>query len=485
MCGLFGYVSNSQIGGFDELKKRFELVKIRGTYSEISGNKKEFFGYSRLCTDGKNNLPLDEICRHGTDKLLYNGIIYNVKELCNEFNLSEKALKLDAWCLSEGLKNFGASFLEKINGMFAFAFISKEGIMLGRDLYGIKPLYYVIGKDSFAFSSEIKALVGLGDIKEVRGGELVKYCKGKVVSSRFKYKASFDLQEMKQKTFEDRVEFLRLKLELFIGSSTKKYLQENPKKEVAVLLGGLDSTILLKFLQDCLNDQEKKRIKCYCVGIKTSQDAIFAKEMALLLGFSFTLIRPFSLEKSIELIPSIIYDIETSDERSVYVALLQKAIAQCLRKDGIEVAISGEGADECYLGYLEMFEKELKKMYLNEIRRLHEKFLLELFPQTLLQRLDRVFMRNGPIEIRVPYLIQEIAACRFLFLPEELVKNGQSKWPLRAIARKIGLPDNVCIFPKRPFFISGYPSKIFGSMINKKFGMSQNDYFAKIYKAGF
>ena len=89
--------------------------------------------------------------------LVYNGEIYNYKELADN-------PKTDTEALIKGLKKEGWDFLKKCDGMFALAFYNKttKELILARDQNGTKPLYYGYINDKLYFSSEIKSLLECG-----------------------------------------------------------------------------------------------------------------------------------------------------------------------------------------------------------------------------------------------------------------------------------------------------------------------------------
>ena len=95
--------------------------------------------------------------------LTYNGEIYNYKELKSELINRRYTFtsNSDSEVLLYTLIEWGMDALNKLNGMFAFAFYDKRNrqIFLARDRYGIKPLYYGCFNNSFYFASEHKAIL--------------------------------------------------------------------------------------------------------------------------------------------------------------------------------------------------------------------------------------------------------------------------------------------------------------------------------------
>jgi asparagine synthase (glutamine-hydrolysing) len=95
--------------------------------------------------------------------IVFNGCVYNFKSL--KLELQSKGHEFistsDTEVITEGLAEYGPSFFERINGMFALGAWHKPSktLWLGRDRFGIKPLYYWQSGETFLFSSEIKAFI--------------------------------------------------------------------------------------------------------------------------------------------------------------------------------------------------------------------------------------------------------------------------------------------------------------------------------------
>lgn len=95
--------------------------------------------------------------------LTYNGEIYNFRELRTELEAAGYWFRSqsDSEVLLAALSHWGAGALTRLNGMFAFALWDRKDrtLMLARDRYGIKPLYFAQQGSSFAFASEQKAIL--------------------------------------------------------------------------------------------------------------------------------------------------------------------------------------------------------------------------------------------------------------------------------------------------------------------------------------
>jgi len=111
-------------------------------------------------------------------EIVFNGEIYNYKNL--RYELESKGYQFNTQSDTEVIlnlyKEYKDSLFDYLEGMFAFAIwdIQSDILMLGRDAYGIKPLYYA-EKDldgNFAFASEVKALVKINTKDKESAGQV-------------------------------------------------------------------------------------------------------------------------------------------------------------------------------------------------------------------------------------------------------------------------------------------------------------------------
>ncbi len=98
----------------------------------------------------------------GTVVVVQNGELYNYRELTHELRRAghEFRTRSDTEVLVHAYEQWGAGFAERLRGMFAVALWDARGrrLVLARDRFGIKPLYYRHDANELAFASELDAL---------------------------------------------------------------------------------------------------------------------------------------------------------------------------------------------------------------------------------------------------------------------------------------------------------------------------------------
>jgi asparagine synthase (glutamine-hydrolysing) len=163
MCGISGYYNPKlKVNHLQKLEAMAQMQGHRGPdHTGYFNNDHLGFAHNRLSL-----LDLSELgnqpfkCEKGV--LIYNGEIYNYKELETELDNWDKRSSSDTEVLFQCLIQWGVEkTLSRIEGMFAFAFFDREtkDLYLCRDRFGIKPLFYgQSGDGDFFFASEIKAL---------------------------------------------------------------------------------------------------------------------------------------------------------------------------------------------------------------------------------------------------------------------------------------------------------------------------------------
>lgn len=166
MCGICGIIQHDPHKNVDLalLKKMVEKLRHRGPdddgYYLSSGVG---LGHCRLSIIDLKSGHQPMTNENETLWLVFNGAIYNYIELRNLLINKGHIFRSqsDTEVILHGYEEFGTQIVDHLEGMFAFALFDqkKEEMLLARDHFGIKPLYYALLDDFFIFASEIKALL--------------------------------------------------------------------------------------------------------------------------------------------------------------------------------------------------------------------------------------------------------------------------------------------------------------------------------------
>ncbi len=160
MCGILGSFKTPY--NKESLDKALSLMQHRGPdFKDSKWIKDNYLGHLRLSIidlNERSNQPF----RSGDFHIIYNGEVYNYKELVTEHRL-EVHTDSDTEVILEMYKKYGEECLKYFNGMFAFVIYNEkdDSIFAARDRLGIKPMYYRNEGSSWTFSSEIAALLEL------------------------------------------------------------------------------------------------------------------------------------------------------------------------------------------------------------------------------------------------------------------------------------------------------------------------------------
>jgi asparagine synthase (glutamine-hydrolysing) len=166
MCGIVGQIN------FDKspvspvvMKKMTDVIEHRGPDGEGHWIEEGVgFGHRRLSIidlSTAGHQPM--ISSDHRFILTYNGEIYNFRELRKELEVKGYRFRsqTDSEVVLNSLAEWGSEALLKFNGMFALAFWDRreKKLLLARDRYGIKPLYYFQNEKKLVFGSEQKAIL--------------------------------------------------------------------------------------------------------------------------------------------------------------------------------------------------------------------------------------------------------------------------------------------------------------------------------------
>lgn len=371
MCGILGSVN---IPFSEDI---LDLIAHRGPDDFgierfQSGEHEVHFGHRRLSIvdlSPAGHQPMVSPC--GNYVLIFNGEIYNHQELRQRLpkNFEFKGHS-DSETLLYFLIHFGEQGIADLNGIFAFAFAdkAKKRMVLARDPFGVKPLYYSHSDNGLVFSSEIRPIQALLNENELDGQALASLLRlryNAAPRTLFKnvqkvpsgHSITWDISDAKI-THESHFYASQLpktikggKKELvdaygdILEASVKRQLLSDV--EVGVLLsGGIDSAMIAALAKKHYTG----KLKAFTIGFEGEfeEDEIAdAKETAELLGLEHH-VEKISFHDFLGLIKECSRIVE---EPLATTSMIPMYYLAKLASGHVKVVLTGQGADEPLGGY--------------------------------------------------------------------------------------------------------------------------------------
>jgi asparagine synthase (glutamine-hydrolysing) len=497
MCGIIAFT------GTDEDLKRanamLETLKHRGPDDHGSLT----FPH---CTLGQTRLSIIDLAgghqpmrdNMRAMAITFNGEIYNYKELRK--TLEEKGYQFsthsDTEVILKCYQEYGTACPTYLDGMFAFVIWDeeKQALFAARDRFGKKPLYYTYDVDgNLLFASEIKALFASGKLRgEIDPGALDNYLALMYIPpTRTVYKNIFTLFPAEYAVYKDGVlvknkywkleyspiqisyDDAREEVRRLFGNAVQKRLIADVEIG-SFLSGGVDSTLVTAYAQKFSN----KPLKTFSLGYGEYRNELpYAKEAAEKIGTDHYTLQ--ATEDLLEVLQESVayFDEPHADSSDFPQSLLSKFAAQ-----RVKVALSGDGADELFMGYgwyqkhwnlsfrEHMFEKlflnpfqgylknisvfdanerqelwksglssvesflspEFRHTKLDSISKINLFDLTTYLPGQLLSKIDRMGMMHS-LEVRSPFLDHELAEFTFNLPIEFKMNKNENKIILKDI----------------------------------------------------
>ncbi len=374
MCGIAGFVGRGELAWLQAMTHR---IAHRGPDADghyIDAAAGVYLGHRRLAIVDLEGGAQPMWTADGSVGVIFNGEIYNHGLLRDELKAagcifqtdhSDTEVLLHAW------KIWGEDFVSRLNGMWAFAIYDRTQrcIFMSRDRFGEKPLYWFQRSGTFAFASELTALMEHPDCPRSSAARaLQKYYAYAFIPAPLTilehvsklpagHNLRFDLND-------DRVTVTRYwhyeidpidpavgeeslvdeLLELLDGAVKRRLMSDVPLG--VFLSGGVDSSLIAALAAKHIGSGQ---LKTFSIGFT---DASFdelphANRVAALLGTDHHT-DVLDLNKAIELLPGIL---ENLDEPQGDASLLPTWLLARFTRQLVTVALGGDGGDELFAGY--------------------------------------------------------------------------------------------------------------------------------------
>lgn len=496
MCGIAGwqYLSGSEApnGTLDRMAGsiRHRGPDDKGEYREPADGIA--LAHSRLSiidlSDASHQPMLDAARRI---VLVYNGELYNFRELRRELQGRGHGFCSagDTEVVLRSFIEWGVGAFERFKGMFALALwdgVSRT-LHLARDAMGIKPLYYFQQPTGLVFASEVKAFLELPEFRaKLNRRSLHQYLEfgyvfddhATMLDGVSKLAPGHRLEVRGGKVVADvaffsppapdpadaRDESARLDE---LGAVLEQVVDEHLIADVPVgllLSGGLDSSLLAALAA------KRGPLLTISMGFGDSavDERIHARQVAEHIGSRHldVMISPQQIREEV-VAGAWVFDDLFADWGTLSTRLLYR---HC-REMGVKVVLVGEGADELFGGYdcfavpeklglwqqFRLYQKYAGRRYgrfFGDFHRIMDGYLeqgggdafhaVRLFesrrqlPNQYVMKVDKASMAES-VEARTPYLDRRVAELAYRTPKQWLMRGGENKYVLRALARRHGL----------------------------------------------
>jgi asparagine synthase (glutamine-hydrolysing) len=305
----------------------------------------------------------------GSVGVVFNGEIYNFRDLRADLEREGHrfATRSDTEVLVHGYEQWGDDMLHRLRGMFAFALWDerRHRLLIARDRFGKKPLYYSNYRDELVFASEIKSLLAAGVPADIDDRALEAYLALRYVPApRTLFRSVSQLPAgHKMIIGDDRIEVERwwrlrygpkLSITLDEAANDVEALMRTAVERRLVsdvplgcfLSGGLDSGLVLSFMAE-LSDEP---VRTFSIGFEAgwaSDELPAANSTAQAFGARHyeTRIGP---EEFLQLMPTAVWHRDEPLAEPSEIPLL--ALSR-MAHEHVTVVLSGEGGDELFGGY--------------------------------------------------------------------------------------------------------------------------------------
>ena len=311
--------------------------------------------------------------------IVFNGEIYNYIEIKETLKIKGYVFLTDSdtEVILNAYREYGEECVHHFNGMWAFAifdFATKE-VFCSRDRFGVKPFYYCIQQGVLFFSSELKALHKVCELRkanlakvyeylaygyrvndgetflegcsELLPGSNLKVINGKVVLNKY-----WELKENQYK-HNPNLTFKEEYRQLFEDAIRIRYRSDVP---VAILLsGGLDSTAITK-VTDLLIESgglNQTAIHAYTASFPDFEDDETETVRAFIKTCKNITLHEMRIDKS-ELVSNFDKILSDLDHpMGSFASIAHNNIMKMCKKENIKVVLNGQGSDEAYAGYIQ------------------------------------------------------------------------------------------------------------------------------------
>ncbi len=507
MCGISGYVGSERVVSDRTIQLMTRPLAHRGPDGEgVWVESHVALGNRRLAVLDLSSRGHQPMMSHDRRYVMtYNGEVYNYLELKSDLGRSFET-GTDTEVVLEAFARWGAESFHRLNGMFACAIWDRltERLLLVRDRFGVKPLYYAEVDGTLYFASEIKSLVAAGvplepdqdtwfaylrfgaydhgsstffkGIRRVPPGHYLSWQDGRIELHRW-----YDLPERVKSSWPDE------RPDSIVGEEYHRLLQDAVRirfrSDVPVgvcLSGGLDSSTLVALLKELFGSGQDIQTYHFACGDAAYDETPWVRQLLAETRYPLNIAYLAPAE-----IPDLAEEAILSQEEPFggFPTLAMIQLFKLAKSSGTTVLLDGQGLDEQWGGYSyyaqgagtalsgsmpvqgslngstshgclseaftsfrprpvypEPFQGRLSNLRYRDLR-------YTKLPRAL--RFNDRASSQASCELREPFLDYRLVELAFKQPDHRLIRHDQHKYLLRQIVRPL-LPKDFTEAPKRP-----------------------------------
>lgn len=399
-------------------------------------------GFTRLALNGLNEEGMQPMYDRNSTWLC-NGEIYNAHTIANEIGYVIKSGS-DCEVIGPALSASASlsDFFNRLHGVFAMVIVEDKRVIVGRDPYGVRPLFISTSDSRIIIASEIKAILPSQDVKPFPPGT---YAVIDMETRSITY-TRYHFQRIAPILIDDVFSSIRDGL---MNSVKLRMMTERPI--AALLSGGLDSSLIAALVQQELITANRPPLETFSIGFQGSEDLRHARIVAQHIGSTHTEII-MTPDEFFDAIPDVIRDIESYDITTVRASVGNWLVAREIsRRSQCKVVFNGDGSDELFGGYLYFFKAPSEKAFEEESDRLLKD--IHLFD---VLRSDRCISSHG-LEARTPFLDKQFVDT-VKSIPVDMRRpsmDHMEKWVLRQAFLNSNLLPIDILYRKKEAFSDG------------------------------
>jgi asparagine synthase (glutamine-hydrolysing) len=373
MCGIAGFVDSgaTTAAAGNVLARMNAMLRHRGPDAgEVLTRPPVWLGHRRLAVIDLEASRQPMTSADGRHTLVFNGELYNFRELRAELEAAGRVFRTrgDTEVVLQALVHWGEAALQRLRGMFAFAFwdAAKQCLFAARDPLGIKPFHYAWDGRTLVFASELKAVIAHPSVSQ----DLDLDALGTFLECQYIpgpdtiYRAVRKLPPAHQLLLQDGVLDIRpywsldyrdklggddAHLAALLDAELRRSVGSMLVADVplgAFVSGGIDSSLVAAIMTD-VSGRPVESFNLGFVDDTTQSEHRYAERVAAHLGAHHhsLMVTPDDVLGAFENWVDI-FDEPFGDQAALPTLLLAR-----LTRRHVTVALTGEGADELFAGY--------------------------------------------------------------------------------------------------------------------------------------